>query len=68
MGTVLTLDALDRLAFGAVATDVARVSFVADPPSDDSSGVDSSKTEDWVLGNDSMDLADTGRGERTLAI
>jgi len=68
LGTFLMLDALVLFALDSVVTDVARVSLGAPSPSDNSSGVDSSRIDDWVLGKETIDLADAERGERALAM
>lgn len=61
LGLLLSLDAHVFLAPAAVVTEDARVLLKGNSPSDNSSGVDSSGTDEaWVLVKESMDLAEVG--------
>lgn len=68
LGFGLPLEALTLFVLESVVTEVARVSLSAHSCSDSSSGVDSSRMDDGVLGKETMDLAETGLEESALAM
>lgn len=69
LGLLVALDELILLDPDAVVTEVARVLLKGNSPSDNSSGVDTSSTDDArVLVKESMELADLGLEVSELAM